>query len=425
MVQKRGCQWIALLLSIAMTLCICAKLPVNAVYENTYTNVGDQVEDLIQVAETQLGYSPESAAKYNLWNGMVANSYNYAWCHTFVSWCADQAGIGTEIIPKTESVTAGVGFFDKNKRWLKSESQGGDYVPRRGDIVYFSRTGNIENVTHVGIVTGTEDHTLYTVEGNVSNLVLERSYDLSSSNILGYGCPLYVNYPNLIMPDAPEVTVIAGSSEKDTIILWTNIEMAATYTVTVWNEANQEQVMSASTGNCSIGIALDAGRYAAQIVALNGENAAYSEEISFEVYTQPTAVSDLRVLPGDGITPTKFFWTPSVAESTKLWVCGMDVDGNGINQTIEVGDAASYEIQLSPGAYGVTIISKNNQFSADVGMEFKVKSISAADVVLLQQYLLGIRDLSELQVFLADMNEDEYLNGIDLALLRQKVVNRG
>ncbi len=49
-------------------------------------------------------------------------------------------------------------------------------------------------------------------------------------------------------------------------------------------------------------------------------------------------------------------------------------------------------------------------------------NIDLADVVLLQQYLLGISDLSASQYSRADLFADSTINGLDLALLRQKLM---
>ena len=40
---------------------------------------------------------------------------------------------------------------------------------------------------HVGIVEKTEGSTVYTVEGNSSNAVNQRSYDINNGTIMGYG----------------------------------------------------------------------------------------------------------------------------------------------------------------------------------------------------------------------------------------------
>ena len=64
--------------------------------------------------------------------------------------------------PKEASVSAAWGFFQADKRFLKSQSQGGSDMPRAGDIAFYSETGDAAALTHVGLVTGAEKrHTVY------------------------------------------------------------------------------------------------------------------------------------------------------------------------------------------------------------------------------------------------------------------------
>ena len=131
----------ALLLSAVMLL--WTGLPVTAAYENTHNNTGKPSQDILAAAESQLGYTtPADGAKYNRWYGAVNGNYTYSWCQTFLSWCAEQAEIGTDVIPKEASVSAAWGFFQADKRFLKSQSQGGSDMPRAGDIAFYSETGD-------------------------------------------------------------------------------------------------------------------------------------------------------------------------------------------------------------------------------------------------------------------------------------------
>lgn len=49
-------------------------------------------------------------------------------------------------------------------------------------------------------------------------------------------------------------------------------------------------------------------------------------------------------------------------------------------------------------------------------------TLTTADAVLLQKYLLNQTTLTETQYNLADLNADGAVNGFDLALLRQKLL---
>ncbi len=53
-----------------------AIITVNAAYENTHANTGNQREDIVAIAETQKGYheGANDDTKYNRWNGSI-NGY--------------------------------------------------------------------------------------------------------------------------------------------------------------------------------------------------------------------------------------------------------------------------------------------------------------------------------------------------------------
>ncbi|MBQ3183278.1 MAG: SH3 domain-containing protein [Clostridia bacterium] len=173
-----------------------------AAYENTHTNTGNQIEDLIAVATTQIGYTEGNSTsqqggtsggsgnytKYGAWYGINPG----AWCAMFVSWCANQAGIPSTVITKHASCDLGMQWFQNKGVWQWSKACGGNYQPKRGDIIYFrTNTAQVTDSTHVGIVTNSTSSTVYTIEGNASNKCQTKSYALTSAYILGYGTPAY------------------------------------------------------------------------------------------------------------------------------------------------------------------------------------------------------------------------------------------
>lgn len=60
------------------------------------------------------------------------------------------------------------------------------YSPEPGDIIFFYVGGSIN---HQGIVTRVYNGSIVTIEGNSSDMVAERVYQLGASNIAGYGRP--------------------------------------------------------------------------------------------------------------------------------------------------------------------------------------------------------------------------------------------
>ena len=85
---------ISFITSLAMIISLAVFLPseittsmvASAAYENTWSNTGNQREDIVKVAETQIGYheGANNDTKYNRWNGKIDNypvgGYGYPWC---------------------------------------------------------------------------------------------------------------------------------------------------------------------------------------------------------------------------------------------------------------------------------------------------------------------------------------------------------
>lgn len=105
-----------------------------------------------------------------------------AWCACFASWCGDQAGlIESGKMPKFSLCDDGIAWFQSKGKW---KSRG--YSPAPGTLIFFDWNGDGTS-DHVGIVEKTEGSTVYTVEGNSSDAVNQRSYDINNGTIMGYG----------------------------------------------------------------------------------------------------------------------------------------------------------------------------------------------------------------------------------------------
>ena len=82
-------------------------------------------QDLINVALNEVGY--KEGKNNNNKYGKYFNMNNVAWCALFVSWCARQAGISTDIILTYSGCGTGYKFF-KNKGRVYKEPMAGDIV---------------------------------------------------------------------------------------------------------------------------------------------------------------------------------------------------------------------------------------------------------------------------------------------------------
>lgn len=184
---------------------------------------GNQRRDIVNVAKSQIGYQEgnnssqiagtvqgsNNYTEYGRWYTYHKDdSYNFIdaqWCAMFVSWCAYNAGIPQSIVPcyqYTEDLVRP--FKNQGRAYRWSQVQSGAYSPKEGDIVFFlssSGAANGRTVNHVGIVSGWDGRTLYTIEGNTSSAYFttnggcaaDKTYDITSTYI-AYICePAYTN----------------------------------------------------------------------------------------------------------------------------------------------------------------------------------------------------------------------------------------
>lgn len=149
---------------------------------------GDRLQTLIAVAESQIGVqeSEPNNVKYNTWfygrevRESDPEGTEYAWCVVFLSWCADQSGIGRDVIPCTAGVYSMREFYQDQGRYASQTA----HTPQIGDIAFFRQS-------HVGLVVAVDDAQILVVEGNYSDGVVLNTYPRSTNKITGYASPSY------------------------------------------------------------------------------------------------------------------------------------------------------------------------------------------------------------------------------------------
>lgn len=158
-----------------------------------------QRERIVKVAQGEIGYHEKgnNITKYGEWYGMQDE-----WCAIFVSWCAKEAGISSDIIPKMAYVPSIANWFDKQGLYYNSKHWGGDYVPEKGDLILFDWDANT-NSDHIGIVEAVQDNIVITIEGNKSNEVKREYYTLNYSGIRAYCRPKYIEGNTETKPSEP------------------------------------------------------------------------------------------------------------------------------------------------------------------------------------------------------------------------------
>lgn len=136
---------------------------------------------MADIAFKEVGYreGENNKTKYGDWYGL-----NAEWCGIFVSWCSFSAGISEDIVPKSSYCKDSAKWFMDNKKWYPKNQ----YKPKKGDIIYFYVNGDIN---HIGIVYEVTEDSVITIEGNMSDKVLQMSYKLNDKRIAGYGSPTF------------------------------------------------------------------------------------------------------------------------------------------------------------------------------------------------------------------------------------------
>ncbi|MEV5413592.1 CHAP domain-containing protein [Thermopolyspora sp. NPDC052614] len=200
------------------------------------TDTYNYSDALLKVAESQLGYSegPGGLTKFGQWyeatHAKEPGYSNAAWCDMFVSWAAMQAG-------QQEDVGQNAWTVDHAK-WFQRHNAWGD-KPMPGAVVFFDWGGSkdIDAIDHVGLVKSVvNDHTIKTIEGNISNAVVSKTR--TSDKIVGYG------YPDAVRKMNQRKVVLANKKNGATT------EKAATKAAEAGTAASTETTTStgASTG---------------------------------------------------------------------------------------------------------------------------------------------------------------------------------
>ncbi len=119
---------------------------------------GNQVQDLVNVARSQVGYRASDSIKDLSGNSKNSKGYNLveyfnrissgllktknkngeyigaSWCATFVTWCFREAGISENIIPNATGCGAIRECYKKGAVYHSRES---GYIPKKGDLVLY------------------------------------------------------------------------------------------------------------------------------------------------------------------------------------------------------------------------------------------------------------------------------------------------
>lgn len=430
--KKWFVKWMAVVLTVVMGMGLCAGFPVGAAYENTHTNTGNQRADIVAIAQTQVGYREGSLdgttsgsnnyTKYNVDLYKIDGSYCYAWCQSFIAWCAKQAGVSSSVIKRTAGTIDAMDFFKSQQVW-----QGNSYTPQSGDIIYF-RSSSSNSGYHVGIVESVSGSTIYTIEGNYSNKVARHSVSVGASSIVGYGVP---NYEGVTPPDPPMSATLSENQIwydiKDTIVLTVTADNATNYFLSITKDGVPVVQGIEIFGTYSIAASnLGYGNYHAWASVANSAGSMDTNGIDFSVVGAAT-YTDVSV--SKEVYSVNDIVTISVSTiCAKGQVIG--IDKNNITRIITESCDSTYQVsaqQLGIGKYSAYFSVYNGSGGVDTKrVEFYIcdtdvnhdGNFNDSDTLLLQDYLLGRSVLTNDQKQQADLNQDGVIDGFDLALLK-------
>lgn len=135
------------------------------------TSVSNFASRIIDKARNYLGFRESDNSYKKFTNGRTE-----AWCADFATYVAREAGAN---IPHFSGVSQ-IWEWGKNNGRFSTTA-------KVGDLIIFKGTNSKgKRVSHTGIVTRVENGKVYTIEGNTSDKVAERSYSLNDSRITGY-----------------------------------------------------------------------------------------------------------------------------------------------------------------------------------------------------------------------------------------------
>ena len=231
-----------------------------------------------------------------------------------------------------------------------------------------------------------------------------------------------------------KLNVEVGNTSAETKFTWNDVNNATEYDVKIWKgkvwEGDPYLVEWGASNPYSV--VLPEGTYQAYVDTRFGSDMQMSNVVEFTI----KAGCKLNVEVGNTSTETKFTWNDvnnATEYDVKIWK-GKVWEGDPY--LVEWGASNPYSVVLPEGTYQAYV---DTRFGSDMQMSnivtFNVtkakiqigdlnsdNTLTAADAVLLQRYLLQERTLTQSQWQTADLNADGTVNGFDLALLRQKLV---
>lgn len=389
-----------LFMSILMIIPIINIMSVSAAQDS-------KIETLIAIAKQEVGYTETTyddgtfSSKYGDWYGLPKG----AWCAMFVSWCANQAGISTNAIPKFASCATGREWFQSKNLWKNK----GEYIPQQGDLVF------LNDCSHVGIVEKFDDDIVYTIEGNAADEngvnfgVRQHQYAITSSKITGFGTPdlAILNKFNGTANQKAPAYMMPDSSSNTVWEVWQNDELEV-----LCQDGNYYLVMYPF---------LSTGKFVCAYVKKDVVNLTGTVPEASEFYNINT----------QAITSTQVNLYHNASNQALMSNSGVDKKVRAIlpaNSTVNVlfkrDNYYFVEYNNTTGYVDcneITIVqstTENVLSSGVIGDVDNDGTVSILDVTKLQRFISSIIDLDDNHKLLADVNGDKRNNICDVTKIQ-------
>lgn len=171
--------------------------------------VQQAIEKVLDLARSEIGYHEKASnsqlddptansgganwTKYAAFIDSSPDFYNgkkngYAWCDVFVDYLFVKSfgfDVGRRMLCQPLN-SAGAGCL-YSAQYYKSAGRWHKNAPNPGDQIFFSYSAG--EYSHTGILEEVNGDTITTIEGNSSDSVGRRSYNIGNLSIVGYGTP--------------------------------------------------------------------------------------------------------------------------------------------------------------------------------------------------------------------------------------------
>ncbi len=248
---------------------------------------GDQADDFIAVAESQIGYteSETGQAIYSEWAGQSGRP----WCSEFVAWCAYKAGIPDAVIPVGLSSNNYRAFYAEKKRFylphngqINGRCGCGKLASKtifvngikKGDILLIETNGNFnDGPDHTGICEYVSENVIHTIEGNCMDTVARTTRDIGS--IHGVCRPKFGKYPSVFRSEETSIVGRVRAKKKGFQVRWKKIAKVAGYQIQYSENSNFEnsriQTVEVSVKKYTVRNLASRKKYYVRVRAYRGE----------------------------------------------------------------------------------------------------------------------------------------------------------